>query len=60
MKRYIIIDVGCLECQAPTTLIGTADELPEGAIVIASEGELGDSGWEGEHVIAAIDTEGLA
>jgi hypothetical protein len=57
--RYVIIDVGCLECRAPTVLVGTSNDLPAGVKLITREGEVGDSGWEGEHVLAAIDMEAL-
>ena len=58
--RYVILEIGCLECRIPTHIIGTADELPPGVILISRwPGELGDSGWGGESVLAAIDLEDL-
>jgi hypothetical protein len=57
MKRYLILDVGCLECCEPVTIRGWTDTPPlDSIIVIANPAEDAylDYGY-----LVAIDTQGI-
>jgi hypothetical protein len=59
VKRYLILEVGCLECGGPTEIVGWSDTVPKEAILVTWHGDYKRDDWCGDVVTVAVDTESI-
>lgn len=63
IKRYLVFDVGCIECLQKSQPVGTYDTIEEARIArneyYDSGTDWGRTGWSGHHSVKIYDLENI-
>lgn len=57
MKRYLVMDIGCLECDEESNIVCFADTLEEAEDAARRAAERQAKNWTGQHEFEIFDLE---